>query len=323
MLTDKVKKTIKRYGLTRRGERILIGVSGGADSVALLYALKALQPELKLSLHAAHLDHMLRKDSGEDLEFVRSLCEKLKVPVTCARINVAALSKTGSVEEIARRARLGFFLRVAKEVKAKRLALGHNFDDQAETVLMRILRGSGLYGLSGILPKREIFKLSVIRPLIECRRKEIEAFLRKKKVKFRTDKTNLVDIYFRNKIRNSLIPLLEQSYNRKIKDVLGNMASCIAFDYEYLKLAASRVRKGWGGNMRVDKLLKAHPSLRRLILRAEVSRLAGDTRRLAFRHIKEIEELLASRPSGSIVDLPKNISFAKKGNTLLVYRRKH
>jgi len=322
MFTEKVKKTIKSYGLVNKGERILVGVSGGADSVALLYCLKALQSELGISLYVAHLDHMLRKDSGDDLKFVERLCEKLKVPMESAQINVAALSKTGSVEEIARRLRLGFFFRVAKEIKADAVALGHNFDDQAETVLMRILRGSGLYGLSGILPKREIFKSRVIRPLIECRRSEVEAFLRKKKVKFRTDKTNLKDIYFRNKIRNKLIPLLEHSYNKNIKEVLGNMASGTAFDYEYLKLAALRARKAWGRNMRVDKLIKIHPALRRVILRSEVSRLAGDTRRLTFRHIKEIEELLALRPSGSIVDLPRNISFRKKGNTLLVYRKK-
>ncbi|MBU4143171.1 tRNA lysidine(34) synthetase TilS, partial [Patescibacteria group bacterium] len=175
MLADKVKDTVKRYCLISPKDRIVVGVSGGPDSVALLHILNSLRYELKIGLHIAHLDHMLRKDSGKDREFVEALAAKMKLPLTVARINVAALAGKGSPEEIARNARLGFFFRVAREIKAHKIALAHNFDDQAETVLMRILRGSGLYGLSGILPKRDIAGFIIIRPLIETRRSDIES----------------------------------------------------------------------------------------------------------------------------------------------------
>ncbi|MDP3732117.1 MAG: tRNA lysidine(34) synthetase TilS, partial [Candidatus Omnitrophota bacterium] len=156
MILDKVKNTIKRYNLIGKGDKILLGVSGGPDSVAMLYLLKSLKKELKISLHVAHLDHMLRNDSYKDKEFVERLARNLKIPVTTATINVKELAKSGSLEEIARNARLGFLFKVAQDIKAGKIALGHNLDDQAETVLMRIIRGAGLCGLSGILPKRNI-----------------------------------------------------------------------------------------------------------------------------------------------------------------------
>jgi len=322
MITDKVKNSIRRYGLISPQDRIVVGVSGGPDSVALLYILNSLKKELKISLHIAHLDHMLRKDSSKDRYFVEALASKLKIPITAASINVAALSRHGCTEEIARNARLGFLFRVARSFKTRKIALAHNFDDQAETVLMRILRGAGLYGLSGILPKRDIWGFTVIRPLIEVRRLDIEAFLKRKKIKPRIDKTNLQDLYFRNKIRNSLLPILEKKYNRNIREVLGNMASAIAFDYDYLSRKANAAAKLMGKRISIDKFLKLHPAMRRLILRLRIARLKGDTRRLTFKHIKEIEDLILRRPSNSIVDLPGEISVVKKKNSLSIYRRK-
>ncbi|MEI6631925.1 MAG: tRNA lysidine(34) synthetase TilS [bacterium] len=323
MIIDKVKDTIKRYGLINHKDKIIVGVSGGPDSVALLYLLNSLRQDLKISLHIAHLDHMLRKGSSKDRDFVEAVARKLRLPVTSAAINVAALAKRGSPEEIARNVRLGFLFRVARVNKTRKIALAHNFDDQAETILMRILRGAGLYGLSGILPKKDISGFTIIRPLIETRRSDIEAFLKRKKIKPRIDKTNFLNIHFRNKLRNSLLPLLEKKYNKNIKEVLGNMASSIALDYDYLSRQANAANKRIGKKVYIDRLLKLHPSIQRLILRAQVARLAGDTRRLNFQHIKEIEELILSRPLGSIVDLPKNISVVKKKNSLLIYRRKH
>ncbi len=182
MIIDKAIKTIKRCSLIRQGDRIVVGVSGGPDSVALLYILNSLKNKFKITLHVAHLDHMLRKDSHQDRIFVENLAKKLKLPVTATNINVKAIAKRGSVEEIARNARLGFLFKVAKDINADRIALGHNLDDQAETILMRIIRGTGLYGLSGILPKRQIYGYTIIRPLIEVRRNKITAYLKKKKI---------------------------------------------------------------------------------------------------------------------------------------------
>lgn len=322
MILDKVKDTVKKYNLINKNDRVLVGLSGGPDSVTLLYLLSSLSKEFKLTLHIAHLDHKLRRDSYKDREFVERLASRLKIPVTIAQINVKELAKGGSVEEIARNARLGFFFKIAKDIKADKIALGHNFDDQAETVLMRILRGTGLYGLSGILPKRNIAGFSIIRPLIEVRRKEIEAFLKKKKVKARLDASNLEDIYFRNRIRNRLLPLLAREYNKNIKVVLSNMAQSIGCDYDYLSTVAQcTIRRLGTIKLNLNKLAKLHPAIQRLVLRLSIQRVKGDTRRITFQHIKEIEDLLLNRPINSIVDLPRGISVVKKRKFLAFYRR--
>ncbi len=321
MILDKVKETIKRYNLLDKGDKIIIGVSGGPDSLALLYLLNSMKKELKISLHIAHLDHSLRKDSYKDREFVENVTRKLKLPVTTARINVKELAKSGSLEEIARNARLGFLFKVARDTKAEKIALGHNLDDQAETVLMRIIRGTGLCGLSGILPKRKIAGYEIIRPLIEVKRREIEVYLNRKKLKARIDLSNLEDTYFRNKIRNRLLPLLEKEYNKNTKEVLSNMAENIGYDYDYLMSAAKRRMESPKTKLHLNRLIRLHPAIRRLILRMSIAAVKGDMRRLAFTHIKELEDLIFNRPINSIVDLPKRVSVVKKKNHLYFYRR--
>ena len=321
MVLDKVKNTIKRYNLIDRGDKILVAVSGGPDSVALTFLLNSLKKEFKISLHIVHLDHMLRKDSDKDRKFVERLAGQLKIPITTAQINIKGLAQKGSLEEIARNARLGFFFKVARDIKTHKIALGHNLDDQAETVLMRILRGTGLYGLAGILPKREIAGYQIIRPLIEIRRRDIEAYLRKKKIKPRIDISNLGDIYFRNKIRNRLLPLLEREYNKNIKEVLSNMAQSLGYDYDYLIRHAKRTTKQSKTKLNLSKLAKLHPAIKRLLLRMCIAEIKGDTRRITFQHIREIEDLLLNRPANSIVDLPKGVSVVKKKKYLSFYRK--
>ncbi len=321
MLIDKVKNTIKKYNLIGKNDKLVIGVSGGPDSVMLLYFLSSLSKEFNLSLHVAHLDHMLRKDSYQDAEFVTSLAERFKIPVTAARVDVKELAKKGSLEEIARKTRFGFFFKIAKSINANKIALGHNLDDQAETVLMRVIRGTGLYGLSGILPKREIEGYCIIRPLIEISRREIEAALKKKKIKARIDKTNLEDFYFRNKIRNRLLPLLAKEYNSNIKEVLSNMAFSVGYDYDYLNQMAIKIVLRLGRRIKISEFVKLHPALQRLVLRLNIARVKGDMRRLTFQHINEVNDLIFNRPVNSVVDLPKGVSVIKKNKTLFFYHR--
>ena len=322
MILDKAKSTINKYNLVNRNDKIVIGCSGGPDSMVLLYLLNSLKKECKLKLYIAHLDHMLREDSGKDKEFVLALAKRLKLPVTTAQINVKALASHGSIEEIARNARLGFLFKVAKDMGAKKVALGHNFDDRAETVLMRILRGAGLYGLSAILPKRDISGYQIIRPLIEIRRREIEAFLRQKKIKVRIDSSNLENIYFRNKIRNKLLPLLEKNYNPNIKQILNNMAETVGYDYDYLSRRAQKFIAKTSAKLDLKKYLLLHTAIQRLVLRLMITKLKGDTRRINLAHINELEDLILNRPVNSIVDLPKGVFVVKKKNALQFYRKK-
>ena len=327
MLTRKVLQAVKEYGLIREFDRIVLGVSGGPDSIALLYCLLALKEEYRLTLHVAHLNHMLRpKDSLKDAEFVRLLAKKLGLACAIKKVNVRGLKK-GSLEEAARKARLDFFLDTAKRIKADKIALGHTLDDQAETVLMRLLRGSGLLGLSGILPKRDILGFTVIRPLLGIKRKEIENFLKAKRIIPRVDASNLDQAYFRNRIRHKLLPGLEK-YNPNIKEVLAGSAQNLALDYDYLCSSSlkifKRLAKGTAHqriSFPLDKFLKLHPAIGNMLLRYAYAWLKGDTRRLTYRHIRELNDLLLNRPEGSIVDLPSGISFSKRSKYLIGFLR--
>jgi len=314
-------ETIRKHNLLRKKDKILVAVSGGADSLTLLFKLNSLKNRMGLTLHIAHLDHMLRPDSGKDAAFVKKLGEKLRIPVTIKSINLKTRHIKGSLEELAREARLDFLINLAKKIKADKIALGHNLDDQAETVLMRLIRGTGLSGLSGISAKRKIKNAIFIRPLLETSRRQIEYFLKRKGVKPRIDSTNRKDLFFRNKIRHNLIPLLKNKYNQNIVDALANLAESASYDYEYLDSVARRSVKGNNLRLNIKRLIKLHPAILRLRIRQGIACIQGDTRRISFQHIREIEELLYSRPEKSIVDLPKGISVQKAHNYLRLYKR--
>ena len=321
----KFKETIKKYGLLQKGDKILVAVSGGPDSLTLLLQLVSLKAEWGLTLHIAHLDHKLRSDSGEDAVFVKKLGEKLKIPVTVKSVNLKLRHTKGSLEELGRDERLDFLINLARKIKAHKVALGHNLDDQAETVLMRLLRGTGLSGLGGISAKRKMHGVTFIRPFLETRRKEIDRFLKNRGVKARVDSSNQEDVFLRNKIRHNLIPLLKQKYNPNIVEVLSNLAESVSYDYEYLDQVARAsvilVRRGNSLRFNIKRLSKLHPAILRLKLRQGIACLQGNTRRISFQHIREIEALLNSRPENSIVDLPQGIAVQKVHNCLRFYKR--
>ena len=321
MLLEQVRHSIHKYRLIKKGDTVLVAVSGGPDSVALLCVLYALRNDLSIKLHVAHLDHGLRKDSFKDRVFVENLARVLDLACTAERIDLKAGAGKGSLEEIARNRRLEFLSAVSRRVKANSIALGHNRDDQAETVLMRLLRGTGLYGLSAISIKRKFRDFTLIRPLLGASRKEIIAYLKEAGIRFRTDPSNLEDAYFRNRIRNTLLPFLEKEYNPNIREVLTTVAETSALDYEYLLLQADQAIKKMGGVIKLDVFKKLHPALQRLILRIGIARLQGNTRRISFQHIKELEDLVLNRPVNSIVDLPRGISAVKKKKVLRFYLR--
>lgn len=320
MLIENVKNLINKSNLIEKNDKIVVGVSGGPDSVALLYILLGLSRQIRFTLHAAHLNHKLRKDSDKDAQFVRNLCGRLRVGLTVKEIDIKKINRKGSIEENSRNERLKFFIETAEAVKANKIALGHNLDDQAETVLMRLIRGSGLYGLSAILPKRKFNNFYIIRPLLQTKRKEIERFLKRRGITPCIDKTNLEDIYFRNKIRNRLLPLLEKEYNKNIKEILSNSAQIIGDDYDYLIRQAEKIIKHSRNSFSLKKFLKLHPAMQRLVLRLIIAKLKQDTRRITYKHIQEIQDLAESRPNNSIVDLPKGISVIKRKANLYFYR---
>lgn len=304
------------------GERVVVAVSGGPDSAALLHILDRLSLPLCLKLCVAHLDHRVRKDSAKDLDFVKRSAAALNLPFYGRALDWRRIKREGSLEDCLRKLRYDFLFDVCKKFKARRIALGHTKDDQAETVLMRILRGSGLYGLSAILPKRRLGAHEIVRPLIEVSRGEVMVYIKKNRIPFRVDKTNLKNVFMRNKVRNDLLPLLERKYNPNIKEVLSNLALAVGADYDYLAAQADAFLSKHlrhtkrRTSIHLGAFKKLDISLQRPALRRSIELFKGDLRRLTFKHWQEIESLIFSRPFMSEVHLPGGITILKTKKTL-------
>ena len=217
---NKIKRTIEKYNMIKSGDRVLVALSGGADSVCLLKSLISLKEKFDITVFAAHLNHMIRgKEADADEEFARDLCEKCGVQFFSRKENVLEYAEKNSLtsEEAGRNLRYGFFAELCKEHDIQKIATAHNLNDNAETVMMRFIRGTSLAGLAGI----PYVNGNIIRPLLDVSRDEIEGYLLTGKSSFVTDKTNAEPIYFRNKIRLNLIPEIEENYNPNFKETLS------------------------------------------------------------------------------------------------------
>lgn len=233
-LEERVKETIARYRMLSRGDKVVVGVSGGPDSLALTHLLWRVQKEYGMALHLAHLNHMFRgAESEADSRFVASFAARLGLPCTVEEVDVPAyIAAHGlSAEAGAREVRYAFFERVAAAVGAEKIALGHHADDQVETVLLRILRGTGMRGLGGMAPVRDG---RYIRPLIGVRRAEIEAYCREHDLQPRLDSTNLSPAYLRNRIRRELLPFLRARYNPAVDASLLQIAEIVRAEDDYM-----------------------------------------------------------------------------------------
>lgn len=306
----KVKETIREYRMISPGDKVLVAVSGGPDSVALLRSLDLLREELDISLHVAHLDHRFRgEESAEDARFVVEVADKLGISVTAEAIDVPDLvRRTGlSEEECARRVRYEFLDRTAERVGASKIALGHTADDQAETVLMRLIRGSGTHGLSGIPPVRSG---RFIRPLIRIGRKEVEEFLAELGQTYRIDSTNLKPIYTRNRIRLELIPLLAR-YNPNISSVLARTGEILAAEDELLSQIAEeelrrRLIEGDQGYVRfsIVGFDGLHIALRRRIVRRTIEMAKGNLLDIDLSHVSSVLRMISGEKPNAEADLP-------------------
>ena len=238
MLFDRVKKTIDRYRLLEKGDRLIVGVSAGVDSMVLLHLLNACRETFHLSLIVAHVNHGFRPEASErEAELVQKESTRLRLPFEYGQFNVREFQKLGgfSPQDAARRIRFRFFYDLLGKHHAQKIALGHNADDQVETVLLRLIRGSGLRGLKGILPIREG---RVIRPLLEVWREEIDSFALGKKIPFLLDSSNLKKDYLRNRIRLSLIPFIEEEYQPHFKETLLRTSTILREENDYLEKGA-------------------------------------------------------------------------------------
>jgi tRNA(Ile)-lysidine synthase len=305
---DKLKDTVNHFELLKKGDRVLVAVSGGPDSVALLFGLVALKSELDLKLYVAHLNHKLRgTESSEDERFVQNLASQLKLEFFSKRVDVKKEAKRQklSVEECAREIRYQYLQKIAQKIKADKIATGHQANDQAETFLMRLLRGAGGAGLSGIPPKRG----KIIRPLIRTTRKEIESFLKLNKITARLDSSNFLPDYYRNRIRLTLLPKIKKEFNPKIVEVLNRTADIISTQQEYIEETCERTLSDIG-IIQQDKIiidLKKFSSydicLQREMIRFCTRKLKGALNRLSFDSVDRSLEMIRREKSGKKIKL--------------------
>ena len=238
-MKNKVIETIKKYGLIQAKDKIVLGVSGGPDSITMLDILRQIQEEFDFEIVVAHINHMIRKEAIQDEEYVKKYCEKNSIEFFVKRIDVMSVANNRKIgtEEAGRLVRYDFFDEVLKQTGSNKIAIAHNKNDKVETIIMHLLRGSGLSGLKGIEPIRE----NVIRPLIECERKEIEKYCDKNKLEPRIDKTNFENDYTRNKIRNIVIPYIEKELNPNIIETIDRLSEVVKKEDRYLEKVASNV----------------------------------------------------------------------------------
>jgi len=300
MLPARIRLAVRRYGLLRPGDAVVVAVSGGPDSIALLHALALAARREGWKLHAAHLHHGIRGDEADaDEELVRSLATRLGIPFHGSRLDPAALRGAG-LEARARRVRYAFLHEVARRAGAARIATGHTRDDQAETVLLRLLRGSGARGLSGIQPRRED---GVVRPLILASRAEVIAYLARGKIAFREDGTNRDPRFLRNRVRHEVLPLL-RSLSPRIDERLCTLADSLRADAEYLDETAGRARRARGAapGERLDGawLLELPEAIRRRVTGAALREAGTPPDRVATAIVAILDAVAERGPSRDI-----------------------
>lgn len=308
-MLEKVNQTIINYQMIEANDSILVGVSGGVDSVVLLDILVKLRPVYNLTIFVAHLNHGLRgKVADEDEAFVVNLAEKYNVKVYTKKEDMLAYADANKIssEEAGRVLRYAFFDEIMQRENIQKIAIAHNKNDQAETILMRIMRGTGLDGIVGIKPVNG----RIIRPLLFCSRAEIEAFESTEKLNHREDDTNKENIYTRNTIRNQLIPQLENLYNPNLVEGLSRMGQLLADDLEIIenqleeilqKIAFQRQEKMVSFNRKV--FLDLSLGLKRRVLRHAIQSIQGDLVNIEEKHIHNMIQLISQGKTGKEIHL--------------------
>jgi tRNA(Ile)-lysidine synthase len=312
-----------RYRMFLPGETVLVAVSGGPDSVAMLHALLSRREDFGIAIHVAHLNHGIRGEAADmDEEFVRSLARDWNLPATVERIEVPALRRKlrMSEEEAARQVRYEFLYRTASEIGASKIAVGHTADDRAESVLMNVIRGTGIEGLGALRPVAG----NIVRPLLDTWRSEVEAYIRENRLSFRVDESNLNLAYTRNRVRHELIPLLENHYNPRVKNALVRLAEIAQSATDFIEGAAldSIGKITYIGAIDAEMLCDLPEALRYQVVRSEVERIRGDLRDIEFEQIRRVVQALGSGDEFTIT-LPSGKVYAfRRGSEFRIDKKK-
>ncbi len=309
----KVLETIRNHQLIAPGEGIAAGVSGGPDSVCLIHVLYSLRDSLSLKLYAVHINHMLRSVEADlDEEYTARLCEDLGIPLYVSHIDVAAAAKKEgiSLEEAGREVRYREFRKYAEVVGASKIAVAHNRNDQAETVMLNIIRGTGLAGLSGMEYRRG----DIIRPLLGSSRDEIERYCKTAGLSPRTDSTNLEQEYTRNKVRLGLIPYVNEKFGTNFVDSLCRLSENAAIDEHYMEKCAyeayrESICEKLNGYVYLDnaELSALDPAIRMRVLKLALKDTVGSVKGISSKHYQNLSDLIMKGITGTQAELPQGI----------------
>ena len=330
-LGQRVIHFVREHNLISVGERLVVAVSGGADSVCLLHVLTQHQRELGMKLHIAHLNHQLRgAESASDAKYVSGLANHFGIPATIERRDVAAYrnQKGCSLEEAAREIRYGFLADVARAIGTSKVAVGHTRDDQIETILLHLLRGTGIAGLCGLQPfspleyRENKERMEVVRPFLEVTRQETLDYCQQYQLKPRSDSSNLSPAFLRNRVRLELLPALE-SYNPSIDKALLRLATIAGDDVSFIEEQAlqlwAELAREEGNAIYLDKtkIASLPRALQRQIFRLAVERLVGNLKDIEADHIEAMMSFL-SKPAGKRLCLPQGLTMSTEYDHLVL-----
>ena len=319
MLEKIALNTIYKHNLIEKNDHIIVGVSGGADSICLLHFLYSIKDKFNLKMTAVHINHCMRgEESDEDNKFVVDFCNNINIPIKVFSFDIYKKSKEENIsnEEAGRKYRYYAFNKVLQDYNATKIAVAHNKDDNAETIIMRFFRGTGIKGLSGISYKR----YNIIRPILDCLRLDIEEYCNRHNLLYRNDSTNSMDIYTRNKIRLNVLPNIKKDFNPNIIDTLSNMALNFSEENKFL----DNLTKDTLNNcliektsdkiiLNIDNLKVIDIVLQKRLLRLCLSSFNKQLYNISYEHINMIINIL-EKQTGKKITLPNNLYVYKQYN---------
>jgi tRNA(Ile)-lysidine synthase len=322
-----VLSTIQKYNLINANDKIVLGVSGGPDSLFMLHILNKLKEDLQFKIVVAHVNHMIRKEAGEEEIFVKEFCKKINVEFHSKRIEVEKYANNNKMglEEAGRKIRYEFFDEIAKVTNANKIAIAHNKNDKVETIIMNLLRGSGVTGLQGIQPIKDD---RIIRPIIEIERKDIEKYCKEKNLEPRIDISNFDNTYTRNKIRNVVIPYIKEEFNPNFIETITRLSEVITEENKFLnnvteqKYRSILIKRGENEILLDLKKFNSEEIVikNRLILHA-ILQLNGNTQGIEKIHIQDIIKLCRKNIGNKFLTPNKNLKVLIKDKKIFFIKQ--
>ena len=328
-MNQKVLETIRKYNLIEDGDKIVLGVSGGPDSICMLDNLREVKEEqiIEFEIYVAHINHMIREEAIDDEKYVQEYCKKYNIECFVKRADVQKIASEKKIgtEEAGRKVRYDFFEEVLQKTESNKIAIAHNKNDKIETIIMHLLRGSGLSGLKGIEPIRDN---KYIRPLLECERTEIEQYCEDKKLNPRIDKTNFENEYTRNKIRNIVIPYIKKEFNPNIIQTLSRLSDLAADESNYIELYIQKAfekiliaKEKEQITLNLKEFNKQDKVIKNRLILYTTKELMGSTQGIEKIHIEDIIKLCQNNVGNKFLTPNKNLKVLVKDKKIFFIKQ--